>query len=51
MENPYPMPEALHTGKCSGILMSFSDTGEALRDAPESQSWVHTRAQSRTSWS
>lgn len=34
LENPYPVPEVLHTGKCSGILMSFSDIGEALRDVP-----------------
>lgn len=34
LENPHPVPEVLHTGQCSGILMSFSDTGEALRDIP-----------------
>lgn len=44
MENPHPVAEVLHTGKCSGILMSFSDAGEALRDAPQAWEWSSPKA-------
>lgn len=42
--NPPALAEVLHTGKCSGILMSFSDAGEALRDVPRAWEWPSPKA-------
>lgn len=44
MENPHPVAEVLHTGKGSGILMSFSDAGGALRDVPQAWEWSSPKA-------
>lgn len=41
-EKPYP--EVLHTGKCSGILISFRDAAEALRDVPQAWEWSSPKA-------